>query len=481
MVHIDTARYCNTDIEVDIDDLEAEVSAGDYTGEEIRKTRCFQCPGCELELIPKAIDPQATERPDRQINHPSPHFAIKIPNSTHGDNCDIDAYLKFANTKVSNRVYPSQGGFPFGYPSKLVLTTATQIFSTPDNTNLAAKGQQLNLPRQDFSQRVRDKHKTVKTLKLLVKHFISFPEDEYRKLSLTVPGVGLSTYRDVFQRLRWCPGYEYKAVRIYFAELIWKHTQIEANRIYLPTVEGDWADSPPTRSLYLELDMSKWAEKHKELTRQRVESCIANSKSPEKQKAWIFFLGNQVEGHELKLQLYRNDYRLIYCMNDQEDSLKNHPKTWIAEKVFTVESTEQSIVTTSILQPQLQPEDESEPASTDDSGPSTSVAKKEELIPSPQLSSPQAFTDAQLIGDDAQSKVPESQAARPDGKYRYEPGSIPPDRTQNKPGSSPKKQPLEKQETRIGKILVRIFEFPPVKLVSNFIGKVSTWVYNFLK
>ena len=210
MVQIDTARYCNTGIEVDIDDLEAEVATGSITGKEIRKTRCFQCLGCNLKLIPKGIDPKATEVFGEEVDHPSAHFA-KLPNSLpHDDECDIDGYLKFANTKPSNRESPTKyGGFPFGYPSKLVLTTSAQVFSTPDTTDVSTESQQLSLLGKDHSQGItRDKNKTVKTLKLLVKHFISFPEDEYRDLALTVPGVGLSTYRDVFHRLRWQPGYE---------------------------------------------------------------------------------------------------------------------------------------------------------------------------------------------------------------------------------------------------------------------------------
>lgn len=335
MVHIDTARYCESEIEVDIDELEAEVDSGDYTGEEIRNTRCFKCLGCELRLIPKGIDPKATEVPGKEVRHPSPHFAIKVAKSTHDDECDIDGYLNFANTQAGKRTYPEYGGFPFGYPSKLVLTTSTQVPSTLDTNNLSAVSKQSSLLGKDHSQGVtREKNKTVKTLKLLVKHFLSFPEEEYRNLPLTVPGVGLSTYKDVFHRLCWRPGYEYKAVRIYFAELLWKYTDIGEHKIYLPTVEGDWSKGPPTKSLYLELDMENWGDTSKRLTKRWIESCVKKAKYPEKQKAWVFFLGNQVEGNDLKFQLFENDFRLVYCVNDEVDVLRNETRSWIAEKLL---------------------------------------------------------------------------------------------------------------------------------------------------
>ena len=122
--------------------------------------------------------------------------------------------------------------------------------------------------------------------------------------------------------------------------MLWKHTDIGEHKIYLPTVEGDWSDGPPTKSLYLELDMEKWGDTPKKLTRRWVGRCIEKAKSPEKQKAWVFFLGNQVEGHDLKFQLYRNDFRLMYCINDETDSLRKESKSWIAEKILPVVSTE---------------------------------------------------------------------------------------------------------------------------------------------
>jgi hypothetical protein len=63
---------------------------------------------------------------------------------------------------------------------------------------------------------------------------MAFNEPEFRQLVLTVPGIGVSTYAQSFQYVKFRPGYEYKAVRIYYAEILWKRI---AQMLHLPVGE----------------------------------------------------------------------------------------------------------------------------------------------------------------------------------------------------------------------------------------------------
>jgi hypothetical protein len=311
MVNIDTARYCESEEEVDIDELEEEVATKGIAPKEIRDTRCFKCLGCELRLDPRAID--------RSVNKVSAYFAVKISGTDHEPICDIGGYLRFINAKDRKGLYDQGSGFPYGYPSKLELTDKTPGGSGPlpggEPTGGDGSGR-----RGSNGLTAKGKHnRTVKTLKLLVKHFMAFPEPEFRQSVLTVPGIGFSTYEKAFQCLKWRPGYEYKSIRIYYAEILWRNTLVAKNKIIIPTIEGKWEEGvPPKPSIHLEIDISQYSGTQKELTKKWVNQCINIAKSRDKTKTrpWLFFLGNQVEGDAFKFQLYKNDFRTFFVVND---------------------------------------------------------------------------------------------------------------------------------------------------------------------
>jgi hypothetical protein len=220
MVNIDTARYCESNEEVDIDDLEQEVFRTSINSKVIRHTRCFKCLGCELRLTPKAIDGVENQK--------SAHFAVKHKHDDHESICDIGGYLRFINAKDRKGLYDQGSGFPYGYPSKLELTDRTPGGSGPPPGGEPTGGDGSGRPGSNGLTAKGKHNRTVKTLKLLVKHFIAFPEPEFRRSALTVPRIGVSTYAQAFQYLKWQPGYEYRAVRIYYAEVLWKGIGISA-------------------------------------------------------------------------------------------------------------------------------------------------------------------------------------------------------------------------------------------------------------
>jgi hypothetical protein len=256
MVNIDTARYCESEEEIDIDDLEQEVFRTGINSKIIRQTRCFKCLGCELRLTPKAID--GVE------NRKSAHFAVKRKHDDHEPICDIGGYLRFISAKDRKGLYVKGSGFPYGYPSKLELTDETKGGSgLPPGGEPTGGDGSGSIGGNGLT--AKGKHnRTVKTLKLLVKHFVAFPEPEFRQSVLTVPGIGVSTYEKAFQCLKWRSGYEYRSVRIYYAEILWRNTLVAKNKIIIPTIEGKWEEGvPPKPSIHLEIDISQYSETQK--------------------------------------------------------------------------------------------------------------------------------------------------------------------------------------------------------------------------
>jgi hypothetical protein len=76
-----------------------------------------------------------------------------------------------------------------------------------------------------------------------------------------------------------------------------------------------------------------------------VNQCINTAKSRDKTKAkpWLFFLGNQVEGDAFKFQLYKNDFRTFFVVND--NSFQKGFASSIAVRIQRPQSVE-SIITT---------------------------------------------------------------------------------------------------------------------------------------
>jgi hypothetical protein len=338
MVNIDTARYCESNEEIDIDELEEEVATKGITPKEIRDTRCFKCLGCELRLDPRAID--------RSVNQVSAYFKVKINGTEHEPMCDIGGYLRFISAKDRKGLHVQGSGFPYGYPSKLELTDETREDSGAPPSGEPTGGDGSGRTGGNGFTAKGKHNRTVKTLKLLVKHFMAFPEPEFRQSALTIPGIGASTYENAFQCLKWRPGYEYRSIRIYFAEILWKNTLVAKNKIIIQTIEGEWeGGNPPKQSIYLEIDISRYSETQKELTRKWVNQCINTAKSRDdtKAKLWLFFLGNQVEGDTFKFQLYKNDFRTFFVVND--NSFRKGFASSIAVRIQRSQGVESTITT----------------------------------------------------------------------------------------------------------------------------------------
>lgn len=266
-------------------------------------TTVFICLGCNAIKKPIAI------KPDMKL---SPHFRLQ---DKHEPGCDIDGYEQLIKKGRKSPV-SSEMGFPVSYPNKLRLPILRKV---TDNINLQAsveaKYDDSALNSDEYQATGKNHNLTVTTIRRLVTHFTSFTHVKDRNLRLSVPGVEVKTYAEVFQKPRYQPDFYYNKTRIYFGKLFYNGILIYKEGVRLSLTEGRWENKKPVENLYLEIDTRSWSKAQKLVLEREIQFYTEQIKkqrnSDLKVQLWLFFLGQQNSDNDRKFRLLIDDYRLI--------------------------------------------------------------------------------------------------------------------------------------------------------------------------
>ncbi len=264
----------------------------------------FICLGCNARKKPIAL------KPEMKL---SPHFRLQ---DEHESGCDVDGYEQLIK-KARKGSVSSERGFPVSYPNKLRLPVLRKV--TNSNTSQISSTNEYDdnstLDTSEYQETGKNHDSTVTTIRRLVTHFTSFTHTNDRSLRLSVPGVEVKTYAEVFQKPRYQPTFYYNQTRIYFGKLFYNGILICNEGVRLPLTEGRWENKKPVENLYLEIDTRSWSKAQRQVFGREIQFYTEQIKeqrsSDSKAQLWLFFLGQQNQDNNRKFRLLIEDYRLI--------------------------------------------------------------------------------------------------------------------------------------------------------------------------
>ncbi|MBE9038250.1 hypothetical protein [aff. Roholtiella sp. LEGE 12411] len=303
----DSARYKETGLEVYIIDLCHQIIIDSSSAERIRRTE-YICLNCNVAMKPVAILPE---------NISVPYFRTK-KNHQHDPVCSIYTYEKYISTRRKNPV-STLSEFTCGYPNQLCLTSFKAVINQDQSQAIErSKTIQIQIKPRQENNKIRSWQ--VKTISPLVKQFINLTHPIDRALPLCVPGVSVSTYGEIFQKLTYKQGYRYDPTRIYFVRLQYK-SKIDFNnsKIRIPLFEGNWQQGELIDQYFLEIDTNGWPDSHKNVLERQINACLLELSEKRREnnvQPWIFFLGQQATDSSCVFNLLHNDHKLFCCIVD---------------------------------------------------------------------------------------------------------------------------------------------------------------------
>ncbi|MDJ0601936.1 MAG: hypothetical protein QNJ37_24235 [Crocosphaera sp.] len=145
-----------------------------------------------------------------------------------------------------------------------------------------------------------------------------FPYD--RHLKLTLPRVGLTTYQNAFQKLKFDSEASYETPLIYYAEFMYTGVKWTEEEIYFPLMQGlDVYNRNSQERFFLRIDTRHWEVSKRKLIQDKIEDCINEVKktryqqTSSKKSPYLFFLGQKSLTEKFQFRLLREDWRLFCC------------------------------------------------------------------------------------------------------------------------------------------------------------------------
>lgn len=266
------------------------VEAEDLWKLNVVETKGYECWGCGIDMAPRSW---------RKENKMRPNFS-KYPNQSHAENCDADAEEKIVNQGIGKKqsIRNILENTPGLSPSALVLIEKREHVGESVNSNNKTTYSSINSNSKDkdLNDSVNKKsRRPANTIRPICRAFINFPYD--RNMSLNIPGVSGDNYIKLFKKLENNEIKEYKEKKIFYSSLQWKKITHSDELLIIPLTAGIWTDNKPERTYQIHVDWSTWSKAKKTMLLNELEAAQEEAKQAKKEnkkdKAWVFFIGEQ--------------------------------------------------------------------------------------------------------------------------------------------------------------------------------------------
>lgn len=273
--------------------------------DEINK-EIYRCPDCLTNLIPASF---------LRTNKKRPYF-FYLESKPHSPECAYN-HANEIEKKARKKSIKTDEGFPLPFPSKLLLNDAVnketdallgsfRLFVNNNATDSISKSSLLN-----------HHHRTVTTIKNIVRQFINFPYDRDLPLSIPLSDPQNNTYSKVFKRIK--NGVNYNGYYIFYDRLYFSKPLLLNNSLEIRLYSGAWEERKQINPCILRIDLSLITPRQTELIIKEIDvarnEAIETSKLEitERKLAYIFFLGRQDKTNSQVFQT--SSHRFISCIS----------------------------------------------------------------------------------------------------------------------------------------------------------------------
>lgn len=266
----------------------------------------YECWGCGIDMAPRSW---------RKENKMRPNFS-KYPNQSHAENCDADAEEKIIIQGIGKKqsIKDKLENTPGLSPSGLVLIEKREHVgdSVNPNSKKTSSSVNTNSKNQDLNHDLNKKsRRAANTIRPICRAFINFPYD--RNMSLNVPGISGYNYMSIFKKIENNAIKKYNEKKIFYSPLQWNKIIHNDELLIIPLTAGIWTDNKPERTYKIHVDWSTWSKAKKTMLLNELEAAQDEAKQAKKEnkkdKAWVFFIGEQDEDNDDIF--YLKDQRLI--------------------------------------------------------------------------------------------------------------------------------------------------------------------------
>lgn len=263
----------------------------------------YICRGCELTVYPASYLKSNLQRP---------HF--RTPRGQqHLQGCDIEGEEKTVASgkrgSVRNELLTSLGLSP----ARLLLRNERSVVDPTAHPSPSGSTRTTRSGSSGNGEARSQGRRSAQSIRRICRAFINFPYD--RALSLEVPGVDVSTYQQVFKKLRGNGIEVMPSLRIFYGELSWGRADANEDNLLITLSAGEWgkADNKYVRPYRVKVSWADWSKAKRttvttELDVVRQEGIDAK-KSGSKDRPYVFFLGRQDD--EDPSVFHVEDHRLI--------------------------------------------------------------------------------------------------------------------------------------------------------------------------
>lgn len=250
----------------------------------------YECWGCGIDMAPRSW---------RKENKMRPNFS-KYPNQSHAENCDADAEEKIVNQGPGKKqsIKDKLENTPGLSPSSLVLIEEREhIGGLVDPNNKTTHSSVISNSKHKESNDDANKksRRPANTIRPICRAFINFPYD--RNMSLNISGISGNNYIKIFKKLENNKIKQYEERKIFYSSLQWKKITYNDELLIIPLTAGIWSDNKPERTYQINVDWSTWSKAKKTMLLNELAAAQEEAKQAKKEnrkdKAWVFFIGEQ--------------------------------------------------------------------------------------------------------------------------------------------------------------------------------------------
>jgi hypothetical protein len=261
----------------------------------------YCCPDCNIPLFPASY---------RKINKKRPYF-FHNKSKPHEIDCAYNENSKLIKTAQSQSI-SNEDGFPFPYPSKLIIEDRNTKEASDKDTDIPIPSIQRNGQKEyGYGEAKKNHHRTVSTIKNLVRHYICFPNDRHVQLIIPYVSSDQTTYNTIFKKIK--VGDSYSNYHIFYSKIYWTSPNITDEYIEIRLTAGKWEDSKQIQPCWIRINIDSLNNRQRGLVLRELETTKQEAiKNKNSVNGFIFFLGKQDEND--KFLFHTDSHKLISCL-----------------------------------------------------------------------------------------------------------------------------------------------------------------------
>jgi len=262
--------------------------------------KIYCCPDCVIPHKPAY----------RKTNKKRPYF-FHLNSTPHLINCAYNENSKLVKTAQTQSV-SNEDGFPFPYPSKLIIEDENTREANENELDIPSASKKRNNSKEYGPREVKlNHHRTVSTIKNIVRHYICFPNDRHVHLAIPYVSSDQTTYNTIFKNI-W-GGDSYSNYHIFFSKIYWTSSNITDKYIEIRLAAGKWEDGKQIQPCWLRVNIDSLNNRQRRLVLREFETTKQEAiKNKDAVNGLIFFLGKQDEND--KFLFHANSHKLISCL-----------------------------------------------------------------------------------------------------------------------------------------------------------------------